>query len=65
MPTDEEKLTSELCCERCESPHAKRRRQNTRYVDDEMNWVVLCDECMAENDAHWEEMWRWYYENCM
>lgn len=49
----------------CESMNAKRRRQNTRYVDDEQNWVTLCDECMKVNHAYWDDMWADYYSNCM
>ena len=43
----------------------KWRRQNTRYADDESNWVMLCDECATENDAYWAEMWADYYSMVM
>jgi hypothetical protein len=46
----------------CEN-EGKRRRQNTAYADDERNWVVLCDECFAENEEHWHEMWAEYYSS--
>ena len=48
-------------CER----EGKRRRQNTRYVDDERNWVVMCDECFDENERYWRDMWSDYYAGCM
>lgn len=41
----------------------KRRRQNTQYVDDSKNWVFLCDDCMRQNDEHWDEMWDDYYSS--
>lgn len=44
----------------CDRP-AKRRRQDTAYVDDEMNWVVMCDECAKHNEEHWKSMWAEYY----
>lgn len=49
----------------CDSINAKRRRQNTRYVDEERNYVTLCDDCMKLNHEYWEEMWADYYSNCM
>lgn len=44
---------------------AKRRRQNTQYVDEESNWVIMCDECFAENEEYWAGMWADYYRNCL
>jgi hypothetical protein len=49
----------------CENDTAVRRRQNTAYVEDERNWVTLCPECMAANDAHWKDMWDDYYAGCL
>jgi hypothetical protein len=49
----------------CDSMNAKRRRQNTQYCDDEMNWVVLCDECMKWNDQYWKDMWSDYYSDVL
>lgn len=49
----------------CESMNAKRRPQNTRYCDEERNWVTLCDDCMKLNRAYWADMWADYYSNCM
>ena len=45
--------------------NAKRRGQNTRYVDEERNYVTLCDDCMKLNHEYWKEMWADYYSNCM
>lgn len=40
-----------------------RQRQNTQYVDDERNYVHLCDECMIQNEEYWAEMWADYYSS--
>ena len=47
-------------CDGAEGPcHrlGKRRRQNTAYTDDELNFVYLCDKCFELNEAYWEKMW--------
>lgn len=43
----------------------KKRRQNTSYVNEESNWVFLCDRCMKINHEHWQEMWNDYYRSVM
>lgn len=48
----------------CEMP-ATRRRQRTSYVDDEMNFAILCEEHHKENDEYWYEMWEEYYRGCL
>jgi len=55
-------------CEGWEHPCFKKgklRRQNTQYVDDKINFVFLCDECMKANDEHWNGMWSDYYRGCL
>lgn len=54
-------------CEHCgtESGEVVRHRQNTQYVNQEMNFVTLCPECKAENDEYWEERWAEYHSSCM
>ena len=49
----------------CDRHDAVRQRQNTAYVDDKQNWVTLCPDCMAQNDAHWNERWDEYYSGCL
>ena len=39
----------------------KRRRQNTAYFNDELNWTFLCDECMKQNNEYWNEVWSEYW----
>ena len=54
-------------CQGCgkESIDVKRRRQNTLYVDNEMNYVNLCKDCQQENDEYWTERWNDYYNGCL
>lgn len=49
----------------CDSEDATRRRQNTAYVNDESNWVELCDECFKECEEYWAGMWADYYRDCL
>ena len=39
----------------------KRRRINTAYEKEEMNWIYTYKECYEEAIAHYEEMWLDYY----
>lgn len=52
------------CCGK-RKKSVRRRRQRTSYVDDEKNWVTLCDACAEENDSYWRDMWAEYYADCM
>ncbi len=54
-------LSKILQCECCGCSGAKRRRQNTAYVNKESNYATLCDSCQKEADAYWEERWQEYY----
>lgn len=37
------------------------RRRNTQYIDEEDNWVFMCDECFEAECAYWAERWEDYY----
>lgn len=52
-------------CQCCGEPGATRYRQNTKYAEEEHNWVTLCPPCKEENDAYWEDMWADYYSSCL
>ncbi len=41
-----------------------RRRQNTAYVDDELNYAKCCRECFERTQEHWADMWSDYYRDC-
>ena len=49
----------------CERHDATRHRQNTRYVEDDRNWVILCPKCMEENEKYWKQMWLDYHYDCL
>jgi hypothetical protein len=42
-----------------------RRRQSTRYVDDELNYIVCCPACFDDVEEYWDDMWSDYYQGCM
>ena len=50
-------------CEHCSRRWcgAKRRRQRTEYVDDNLNWSTLCDGCQEYNDEYWGDRWGEYW----
>ena len=39
--------------------------QNTAYVDEFLNYHVLCPECEVENSEHWAGMLRDYYSDVL
>lgn len=49
----------------CKNMNTEKQRQNTRYVDDERNWVTLCPKCMKDNEEYWQDMWDDYYSDCL
>jgi hypothetical protein len=52
-------------CHGCGLLPGKIRRQNTAYHDDSSNWVLLCDACFEDCQAHWSDMWAEYYRGCL
>lgn len=55
-------------CQGFDSPcwhFGKKRRQNTQYVDDERNFVFMCDKCAKINSEHWQEMWNDYWRSVL
>jgi hypothetical protein len=36
-------------------------QQNTAYVEDFNNYIVLCPECYIEVQEYWASMWNEYY----
>lgn len=59
------KNTNTLKCDHCDRNDAWNGHMNTRYEDEESNYVTLCQDCWEECDAYWEERWAEYYSNCM
>lgn len=56
----------QCCCDYpgCTFP-GNKRRQNTAYVNDELNWNTLCPVHQEEADQYWEERWAEYYAGRM
>lgn len=52
------------CCKRTVRG-VKRRRTNTRYVNDERNFILSCLSCYRDEEAYWAERWAEYYADCM
>lgn len=52
------------CC-RCGCRGATRQRMNTRYVDEERNWTIQCDQCMKQTQEEWADQWDEYYRSVM
>ena len=48
-------------CQCCGNDGAKKRRQNTAYVNDESNFATLCNECQKESHKYWQDQWNEYY----
>ncbi len=47
----------------CDNEGAVWRRQNTKYRDDYLNWVYMCDPCFETTQKEWDIMWRSYYSD--
>ena len=43
----------------------ERRRLNTCYADEKMNYLTSCSECYKETTAHYRELWDMYHDECM
>ena len=43
-----------LICNQCGEEGAKRTRQKSNYICNELNYDILCDECQQEADEYWE-----------
>ncbi len=52
------------CCER-RSKSIESRRRNTRYVDDDLNFITSCDDCFREDDRYWKEQWDDYWSSVL
>lgn len=55
-------LLASLKCRVC-GKEATRSRQSTAYVDDELNYDTLCEECQEIADEYWEYKWKEYYSS--
>lgn len=44
-----------------EQTDIRKRRLNTNYHEEELNWMVSCVECFKEVVAQYADMWAEYY----
>lgn len=51
-------------CE-CEGKDATIKHQNTAYVQQCFNYILLCDFCMKQNEEYWKERWDEYYSQVL
>ena len=38
------------------------QRQNSNYLDDDLNYCCLCPACQDHAAAYWDDMWRDYWQ---
>lgn len=38
-----------------------KRRLNTAFIEEELNWICSCKDCYEEEVAYYKEMWLEYY----
>ena len=50
------------CCNRW-FVYPKRRRTNTTYVEEELNYITCCLDCHKEAEEYWKERWDDYYNS--
>lgn len=56
---------AKVWCEYCQEEHdeneLQRRRLNTAYVDEELNWMTSCEAAYEESVSYYKELWTDYY----
>jgi hypothetical protein len=54
-------INKQMICEFCGiTESVKEYRRLTQYADDNLNWVIACDECMAKDNEYYKERWDEY-----
>lgn len=58
-------LTECPCCKKQRNvpDFVQTHRRLTQYHSDAENWITCCKDCKAEDDEHWKEMWKDYYNS--
>ena len=52
-------------CQHCGASGAIPYRCKTAYLDDLLNWTVLCAPCQSADDEYWDERWAEYYAGAL
>ena len=45
--------------------YPKKRRTNTAYVEDDLNYCYLCKGCYILEEEYWAERWKDYYDDIL
>lgn len=64
-PVKKSKKDLESCAICSRKGYIKKRRLNTRYVDDERNFLTSCLKCYDQAYDDYAEMWNDYYADCL
>jgi hypothetical protein len=50
-----------MVCQFCGATEGvELRPRNTQYNDDDLNWVIACDECIEIDNEYYKERWAEY-----
>jgi hypothetical protein len=60
---------NKIWCEYCQECHdeskIQRRRLNTAYYEDELNYMTSCEEVYKEAIEYYRELWSDYYSRIL
>jgi len=48
------------CCNQ-QAFDVRKRRRNTAYLDELLNWIICCGECFERDNEYYAERWAEYY----
>ena len=48
------------CC-KCLTPSLTLERLDSRYVNEELNWLLACEECQQQAAIYYADLWNDYY----
>lgn len=52
-------------CQRYHNQLPQRRRMNTQFGDEEMNWLDSCEPFFLEQEDYWAERWAEYWSSVL
>ena len=57
------KEIKEVCpiCNKCRKLETHRRL--CQYHEDSLNWFTCCKQCKKDDDEHWKQEWKDYYQS--
>jgi len=65
-PVTIEIVCGSFVCPCCRLPVDDLRlfHRNTCYVNEELNWLVSCEDCQNEDYIYFADLWADYYSSC-